>query len=1400
MAKRTVIAADEELLVLGRLTVTGNVTQVESTQLVNRLESDELVINADGGNVTPKLVLNKNDVLGTISFDGTNIVLDKSIIFTNASPVMTTDVIGNVTGQVSNISNHSTTDLSEGSNLYYTDGRARAAISRVDAGGDGSLAYNAASGVITYTGPSPAEVRAHFSIGTNSGDGDLSYANGVFDYTGPTAAETRAHFSATLASGDGAFTYNSGTGVFTMTGPSATETRAHFSGSSGVNYNSGTGAITADTSEIRGFFSASNGVNYNSGTGAFQAVESEIQHDSLDGFVANKHIDHSAVSISTGTGLSGGGDITTTRTLSITNTAVSAGSYGSATAIPTFTVNAQGQLTTAANVAIAIPSSQVTDFNSAVGARVDAELTGGDGVTYTAGDIAVDNTVIRTTGNQSIAGTKTFTGSVDLTGATTTAVTQANTDNTSNVATTAYVKTVVGDLIDGAPGTLDTLNELAAALNDDASAGAQITNNTSNISALQAVTISTGNGLNVDNSAILSSPTLTTDDTYIKNLFSATDSGGDGSFSYSNGVFTYTGPSLAEVQTRIDNSASNVRAHFSGGTGITYNSGTGVITTTDADIVHDNLSGFVANEHIDHTTVSITAGTGLTGGGTIAATRTLNVIGGDGITANADDIAVDSTVIRTTGNQTIAGTKTFSGDLVTPSSSSTTTGAIYHDTSANKAYIYVGGVAREITPAVDVGAIEDVGATGTDIYAGDRVDGATTYAGIKSITDGTYTTLVDSANVITLDADITAIRGAFSAVDNAGDGTFTYNNSTGAFSYSGVSQSQIRGEFSASGTELSYDNGTGTFTSTADNYNAWKFVTPTTGNVVVGSDDVVTFQAGAGIGISNTGKVISITNTNAADITAVTAGTGLSGGGTAGAVTLNLNASTSLVTEGTNLYYTDARADARIAAADTDSLSEGSSNLYYTDARADARITNALIDEDNMSSDSATKLPSQQSVKAYVDNAVTGVIGGSLDLSSKDTDDLSEGSGSLYYTDARARAAVSASTGSAGYTEGTGVFSIPSTTAHISEGSNLYYTDARARAAISASGDLAYNSTTGVMSYTTPTERTDSEVRGLISAGGDLAYNSTTGVVSFTERTDSEVRGLISAGGDLAYNSTTGVISFTNDAGDIEGVTAGTGLTGGGTSGAVTLNVSGLTVAEFADSAIQVSSESYVDNNTSLMTSAAISDKIESYGYSTTVGDITEVTAGSGLTGGATSGGATLNVGAGSYIVVAADTVSVDATSANTASKVVARDGSGNFSAGVITATATAARYADLAENYVADANYDAGTVLIIGGEHEVSTTEEAGSYKAVGVVSTNPAHLMNAECEGEHVVAVALRGRIPCKVLGNINKGDVLVTSDLPGHAMVAANPQTLSPLQIIGRALETKTDAQPGVIEILV
>ena len=111
---------------------------------------------------------------------------------------------------------------------------------------------------------------------------------------------------------------------------------------------------------------------------------------------------------------------------------------------------------------------------------------------------------------------------------------------------------------------------------------------------------------------------------------SVTDAGGDGSFAYNSttGVFTYTGPSAAEV-----------RAHFGGGTGISISSGT--ISTDDSGIDHDALNNFVANEHIDHSAVSMTAGAGLTGGGTIAATRDFAVGAGTGITVNANDVAVN---------------------------------------------------------------------------------------------------------------------------------------------------------------------------------------------------------------------------------------------------------------------------------------------------------------------------------------------------------------------------------------------------------------------------------------------------------------------------------------------------------------------------------------------------------------------------------------------------------------------------------------------------------------------------------------------------------------------------------------------------------------------------------------
>lgn len=111
-----------------------------------------------------------------------------------------------------------------------------------------------------------------------------------------------------------------------------------------------------------------------------------VDHNLLQNFVANKHIDHSLVNITAGTGLSGGGDITASRTLNIANTTVVPTSYGSASQVPTYTVNAQGQLTTAANVAIAITSAAVTDFTEAAQDAVGTILTDTASVDFTYND------------------------------------------------------------------------------------------------------------------------------------------------------------------------------------------------------------------------------------------------------------------------------------------------------------------------------------------------------------------------------------------------------------------------------------------------------------------------------------------------------------------------------------------------------------------------------------------------------------------------------------------------------------------------------------------------------------------------------------------------------------------------------------------------------------------------------------------------------------------------------------------------------------------------------------------------------------------------------------------------------------------------------------------------------
>ena len=124
----------------------------------------------------------------------------------------------------------------------------------------------------------------------------------------------------------------------------------------------------------------------------------------------------------------------------------------------------------------------------------------------------------------------------------------------------------------------------------------------------------------------------------------------------------------------------------------------------------------------------------------------------------------------------------------------------------------------------------------------------------------------------------------------------------------------------------------------------------------------------------------------------------------------------------------------------------------------------------------------------------------------------------------------------------------------------------------------------------------------------------------------------------------------------------------------------------------------------------------------------------------------------------------------------------------------TTAQYADLAENYVADAVYEFGTVLEFGGEYEVTLGTDA-TIRVAGVVSQNPAYLMNSDCTGKYVTPIALQGRVPCRVNGSVRKGDMLVSAG-NGFAKACQTPQMGS---VIGKALED-FDGNNGIIEVVV
>jgi len=790
---------------------------------------------------------------------------------------------------------------------------------------------------------------------------------------------------------------------------------------------------------------------------------------------------------------------------------------------------------------------------------------------------------------------------------------------------------------------------------------------------------------------------------------------------------------LAEGSTNVYFTDARARGAVSvtdaGGDGsLSYNSSTGVITYTGP-------SATEVNAHID-----------------------ARVTGGDGISVTSGEVAVNSTVVRTSGAQTIAGEKTFSdamiinGDLTV---SGTTTYLNTETLTVDDNIIVLNNNATG-TPSENSGIqvnrgssadvtlrwnetsdiwefsndgssyqpipadTDDLAEGSTNLYYTDaRAQAAISVSGDLSYSSGTvsFTERTDGEvrGLISASGDLSyngstgvmsftertdaEVRGLVSATDAGGDGSFAYNSTTGVFTYTGPSASEVRAHFTG-GTGVSISSGT--------------------------------ISIGQPVGTGNNVTFNQVTADLVGDVT----------GSVTGTVSSLANHDTSDLTEGGNLYFTNERVDDRVAAL----LTAGTGiSLSYDDSNGTLTITGNVGDITGVT-------------------AGAGLTGGGT--SGTPTLNVGAGSGISVAADTVSVSGIGVSHFSAA--------AIQTGSESFSDSDTVLMTAAAVQDKI-----LSYGYTTNVgdiTGVTAGTGMTGGGSSGTVTLNVNMGAFDTDDLAEGSNQyyTDARARGAISVSGDLSYNSSTGVISYSRGPGDITAVTAGTGLSGGGSSGAVTLNVSGLTVAQFAGGAIQTGSESFSDSDSVLMTAAAVNDRIQAFGYTTNVGDITNVSAGTNLNGGGASGSVTLNL----------DT---------TLTGMAAATFSGTVSAGLFSGTATSARYADLAEKYATDAELEAGTVVCFGGDAEVTACDHEADHRVAGVISTDPAYMMNADADGQYV---ALAGRVPCKVTGPVAKGDLMVASSVKGHAKADNNA---GPGRIIGKAIGSSEGGE-AVIEVLV
>ena len=427
---------------------------------------------------------------------------------------------------------------------------------------------------------------------------------------------------------------------------------------------------------------------------------------------------------------------------------------------------------------------------------------------------------------------------------------------------------------------------------------------------------------------------------------------------------------------------------------------------------------------------------------------------------------------------------------------------------------------------------------------------------------------------------------------------------------------------------------------------------------------------------------------------------------------------TAIVQNNTNATISDSGSNGTLTVT-----ADGNTEMTITDAGmqlggSGARV-NTILDEDNMSSNSATALATQQSVKAYIDGEV----------SSLSSTTITAGNTSAVISDSGSDGALTVTC------DGNTELVVNDTSATFSGN-------------VVISGNLTTNGT-AVTNSSTNTTIEDA----LIELGSGNSGSNANDLGLILERGSTGNNGFI--GWDESEDKF--IVGTTTDTGASTGnltITSGT-LVAATFEGNLTGNVTG---------------------NTSGSSGSCT-------GNSATATEATNVTVSANNT--------------------ANETVYLTFVDGATGTQGIETDTglSYNPSTNVLSTTASQAQYADVAERFEADAPMEIGSVVEVGGSAEITEATSEMSQDVFGVISHKPAYMMNAGAgsDDSHPF-VAMTGRTPVRVTGVVNKGQRLVTSSIKGCARAVAAGESISPFNVIGRALETSTDANIKLVNCAV